>query len=54
MAKMGRPRKDIVKDKQVSFRVSDEMYSKIKEYCNSNNIKMSDFFDKLLRLFFEK
>ena len=54
MAKMGRPRKDTKKDKQVSFRVDSEQYNKIKEYCNSNNIKMSDFFEKLLNLFFSK
>lgn len=54
MAKMGRPKADKPKDKQVSFRVDNETYNQIKDYCNSNNLKMSDFFEKLLSLFFRK
>ena len=54
MAQMGRPKADNPKDKQVSFRVDEKTYNQIKDYCNSNNIKMSDFFEKLLNLFFRK
>lgn len=41
MAKMGRPKAEVVKDKSVNMRATPEEYQKIKEYAQSHNLTMA-------------
>ena len=42
MAKMGRPKVDILKDKYISIRVTPEEYEKIKAYTQSHNLTITE------------
>lgn len=36
MGKMGRPKQDVIKDRIVTIRMSDEEYNKLKEYSHEH------------------
>jgi len=41
MANMGRPKLEVVKDKRIALRVTQDEYDKLKEYASKNNISVS-------------
>ena len=42
MAKLGRPKSDVIKDKVVSVRLKPEEYVRLKEYADSLHIKITE------------
>lgn len=42
MSKMGRPKSDVIKDRIVTIRMSDEEHSKLKEYSRKHQQTMTE------------
>ena len=46
MAKMGRPKVEVIKDKTITMRVSPAEYEIIKEYAQSHNLTITQVLQK--------
>ena len=53
MAKLGRPLADIKKEHNVSVRMTDEEYRKIKEYAASHGMTISQALQKAVLLLYK-
>lgn len=46
MAKAGRPKQEIIKDKIITMRVTLEEYEKMKQYAQANNLTITQVLQK--------
>lgn len=54
MAKVGRPKADITKEKVVSVRMKPEDYARLKEYADSSEMTVTDVVRKGVSVILEK
>ena len=54
MAKIGRPKADVTKEKIVSVRMKPEDYKKLKEYANSSNMTVTEVVQKGISMILDK
>lgn len=55
MANMGRPKSEVVKDKRIALRVTQEEHDKLKEYASKNKVSVSEaIYRELKKAFFDK
>ena len=52
MSKMGRPKSDIIKDKIVTVRMSDEEYHKLKDYSEKHQQTITETIKKGVELLY--
>lgn len=53
MAKMGRPKLDVVKNHKVSIRLSDEEYERLKAYAKSQRTTITQILQRALEKVYE-
>lgn len=53
MGKMGRPKSDIIKDRIVTIRMSDEEYSRLKEYSRKHQQTITETIKEGVSLLYE-
>lgn len=46
MAKMGRPKVDVVRDKTITMRVTPDEHKKLKEYAQAQNLTITQVLQK--------
>ena len=51
MANMGRPKSEVVKDKRIALRVTQEEHDKLKEYASKTNIKSLQYSNRSYDIF---
>lgn len=54
MAKMGRPKLDMPKNKIVTFRLLPQTYDKLTEYAANNNLTVTEAIHEGVEMLFEK
>ena len=54
MAKMGRPKADCPRDKNINFRLTTQNYDKLKAYAEKHNLTMTEVIEEAIDLIYEK
>lgn len=54
MAKMGRPKKDKVKDKSIGVRLPEECYEQLMLYVSEHKLTITQVVQEALEMYFQK
>lgn len=54
MGNIGRPKKEVIKDKFAAVRMTDEEYQELKDFCQKNNQSIGDILKEGVRLVYKK
>lgn len=53
MAKMGRPKADCPRNKNINFRLTSQDYDKLKEYAANRNLTMTEIISEAINQLYE-